>query len=168
MKVKKTPAKKEYKLNIFEALKQADLQNFSWYSQLDDSEKKGFTPLIFMRWMTCVEDRNLQPFYLQMINQYANTEFWEFSRHPELLWKLMCICGSGTPQKRKYIPAKPGRRTKKLDSFILSISPSLSNIELDMVVSRMNEEKLTNIAQNAGLEDEQIKELLIELKNVTD
>lgn len=162
--VKAEPAKKTYKLNIFDALRSIDTQRFDGYSKLTDEEKKGFGIPVVMRWLSAVENKSLQPYYLTMVNEYVNADLWQVAKHPELVWKLMCVCGSGSPQRHVSITKKGSKRsTSKIDQFILQYNPSFNDMEIGIIRSRLTKEKLKELAENAGCTDEEIKGLLNEL-----
>lgn len=161
---KAEPAKKEYKLDIFETLRNIDKQNFDWFSNLTDEQRKGFAAPVIMRWLSAVENTSLQAYYLNMVNEYVNADFWDIQKHPELVWKLMCVCGAGSVQRHVWIPKKSERRTSsKIEQFILQYNPSINELEMDIIKSRLTKEKLKELAENAGCTDEEIKGLLNEL-----
>jgi hypothetical protein len=100
-----------------------------------------------------------------MVNDYVNADFWEIQKHPELVWKLMCVCGSGIKQNHVWIPKQGSKRkSSKIEQFILQCNPSFNDMELDMVKKRLTKETLKELAEDAGCTDEELKELLAEFK----
>ena len=63
----------------------------------------------------------------------VNNDFSSLSKHPELVWKLLTISGSG---KREYHPyIKQGRRAGKnnLQAFLHEVYPNTNNQELELL-----------------------------------
>src|SRR3546814_9494510 len=62
-----------------------------WSSDVcsSDLEKKAFSPLVIMRWISGVKgSREINEYYLQMVNEMINQNLWDscLSKHPELLY----------------------------------------------------------------------------------
>ena len=63
-------AKRAYKLDIMSVLEAIDTKQTSFYNNLTEEERKGFVPLIALRWLSAVSDRNaaLQRYQLLAAN----------------------------------------------------------------------------------------------------
>src|SRR2546426_9296481 len=76
------------KLDIFEVLRNADMGNKDYYANLDEESKKGFAPIVAMRWFSSAPDSSAhQEYLLLMTNEILNLNFWALQNHPELQWK---------------------------------------------------------------------------------
>lgn len=167
MAVKTDKPKKEYVLNVFDVLRNADLQNFDWFSGLSEAEQKEFVPYVVMRWLSNVENSNYKAYYLQMVNEYVNVDFSRIAKHPELIWLLMCVCGSGSSQRHVYLASKKSKKkeTDLVEDFIYTHNPSINEMELSMIKQRLTVERLKELAEDAGYTDDEIKNLLTSFKS---
>lgn len=83
------------RLDIFRVLKAADTKDTTFYSKLEDEEKKQLQPFLVMRWLTGTFSKQ-QVF---LINEVLNPYAFSLYQHKELLWKLSTICTSGKSQR---------------------------------------------------------------------
>ena len=51
-------SEKKYKLDLKSALAALDRGDLDWYSRLTDDEKKGYTPLVLMRYMSSLNNQH--------------------------------------------------------------------------------------------------------------
>ena len=59
--------------------------------------------------------------YIFMVNELFNKNFYDLTKHPELQWLLLSVCGSGKVEF--YI--KPAKKKKnKTENFIATITPT--------------------------------------------
>jgi hypothetical protein len=99
---------KEFALNIFELLAAIDKKDTSYYSKLTDEQKKGYTPLITMRWTAGTSDEKQILYVNELVNKYVFT----IGKHPELMYKLQCAASSGVSRRYSWLAAK--NTTKKI------------------------------------------------------
>lgn len=85
-----------FKLDIFKVLADLDSDDHLVYRKLTDDEKKGFAPLVIMRWMTGTSDQR----QIIAMNSFANRFIFPLGKHPELLAQLLTSCSS--KQRRRY------------------------------------------------------------------
>lgn len=167
----KTPAKKKAPaLDIFKTLSAIDKRDYNFYANLSDEEKKGFAPIVVSRWLSAVEgNEDVNAFYLMMVNENVNKNFWDstISKHPELQYKMMAACGIGKSVKHKWIKGYGRKSAKsKFMELLSSFYPSASVKELEYLISINSIEQLTQLVNDAGLQDEDIKKMVKEIKEL--
>lgn len=155
-------AKKSYKLDIFAVLQAIDRRDFGFYSRLTDEEKKGYAPLIIMRYMSSLNDQNKNAAYAAMAtNDLVNIGFWNLAKHPELQHLLLCLTGLSGKQYRPWMATKKRRGTSnKIDSWLLELWPDLSDDELNIVKSEHDLKSWTAFVKESGVSDSKLKELV--------
>jgi len=140
-------------------LSAADRGDKNFYSNLLPEQKKVFQPWLAMRFLSSVEGRNADH-YLLMVNDLVNHEFSSLSKHPELLWKIMALCGVGSVQKHPWIA--PGKRKgkNKIQAALSKLFPALKSDELELIEKIYTLEEIIILFKDAGYPDIEIKELL--------
>lgn len=160
----------DYKLDLTKALSALDRRQTNFYKNLTLEEKKGFTPLVLMRYMSSVPDKNDLPYYaLVSTNEIVNTHFWELSHEPELQAMLLAACGLGSKIYHKWIPLK-SKRSSPLNSFVVDIFESkrwfVNSTEIKLYISMLTKENLTELCVEHGKDDAERKKLIAELLKV--
>ena len=168
--------KKKASVPLKDMLAAIDRNDFDFYARLDKDQKKEFDPWMAMRWATSVGPPPWKPgkhvplrdiyHYLLMVNDIVNVDFkilapkpsLGIEGHPELQWKLLAVCGKGSPVDRGFIPP-PRHEKNKLHKFLLELNPNLNKEELDLLLAMNDKDDITELAKNNGYSDEEIKEL---------
>lgn len=158
-KVKKTD-KKEYKVDIFKILNHLDRGYMDLYNHLTDEEKKNISLFMILRWLTCCSNINMNEYYCLMINEFVNKNFWQLSKEPELVLKLMAMCGCNDRVQRSYLKLN---NTKEDNNKILKIFEKIFNQSLDIEELKIllkkfdSNEKILELMKDMGFQDEEIK-----------
>ena len=148
------------KLDLFKVvLPQIDLRNKDYYASLSAEEKKEISPYVLMRFMSSVKQQSLVDHHLIMVNEIVNRDFSCFSKHPELQWKLLCLCGAGTKQFHPWVP--PGRKQakSKVQEALFKLHPHYKSDDLDLLEELMTDDEKTELFRSAGYDDKEIAEL---------
>ena len=162
------PAKKAHTLDLFKDILPAlDRGDKQYYSKLTEEERKGVSPWILMRWMTSVQNDNDQPTSLIAVNTIVNHNFSHLGAkaslgkqgHPELQWKLLAMCGTGTV-RRKFIKPGRGQTKSKLEEELGKFYTSLNTEELELVLKLNTPEQLREFFKDNGYDDKTIEEIL--------
>ncbi len=151
---------KEYKLDLFkQVLPSIDKADKNFYNNLSDDEKKAYTPLVIMRYMSLLSDQNKDAAnQLLLVNYVVNIGFWSLTKHTELLHLLLCTAGLGTKQYHPWLSTKGKQsKTKELDQFLLELNPGINDIELNILKSLYNKESILQLAKDSGKSDREIK-----------
>ena len=167
---KKTTPKRTHALDLMSTLEAADRGLFDYYDNLTEQERKAFAPLVLMRWMSTVGDANpSQAYHVIAINDLVNLGLFQLQKnHPELVWKLMCVAGTGKRQQHQWIPNKKSSgTTPKLDAWIRGHQGHVNQMELEIIRHSRTESEWLEMLKLSGASDAQIKDIKPELKKLT-
>lgn len=163
---KKTEAKRTYKLDIQTVLEAADKGIKGFYENLTEEEQKAFTPLITMRWQSGLSDKSDHNRYqILATNDLVNLGMWSLGKHPELLWKLLCVASTGRKQYHTWIPmSKKETTTPKWDTFINTYWPHINEQERSMLKQIKPLSEWLDLVKDAGADDKLIKDIKNEIQ----
>ncbi|SVC32082.1 uncharacterized protein METZ01_LOCUS284936, partial [marine metagenome] len=88
-----------------------DKRNKTFYNNLDAEQQKKFSAWLYMRYASSVDGPIFRDHYLEMVNDLVNVNFNDLTKHKELQWLLISLCGIGKKQFHPWI--KPGKRKEK-------------------------------------------------------
>src|SRR5277367_5086586 len=112
--------KKEHKLELFKVLGAVDTKQSQFYDELSDEEKKSVPFVPILRMLSSVSDQSpYAEYHILMVNEILNQGFWDYLKYPDLLWRLMCIVGSGRKQYHSYNKFEKQSKTPLLDELLL-------------------------------------------------
>lgn len=150
----KTPA-----LPLKNVLGALDKKQKKWYTGLNDEQKKAFSAWMMMRYASSVQGQNAAH-YILMVNEFVNQNFSDVSKHPELQWLLMSLCGSGRVEFHPYIKPPNARKKKsKVQDLLSEMLPHLKNDELDLLMEINEKEVLKEYFKSNGYDDKTIKDI---------
>ena len=160
--------KRSYKLDIMTVLEAADRGIKDFYNNLTEEEQKAFAPRVLIRWLSTVSDKsNHKEYAILATNDLVNLGMWSLSKHPELIWLLMTVAGTGKKQYHQWIPMSKGASsTPKLDQLITQVWPHTNSQEQQMLKKLRSNEQWRELARDSGWDDKQIKDLVNELKKI--
>lgn len=160
--------KKKYTLELSRVLSELDKGNKSFYSSLTNEEKKAYTPLILMRYMSSLGDQSRNKEYaIIAVNDLVNIGFWQLSKYPELQHLLLCAASLGTKQYHQWIPNKSkGSKSSSIDNFFKELNPSSNNTELEMLRNMHDNDSFKQLLIDAGKSDQEIKVLMQDWKKL--
>lgn len=128
-----------------------------FYNKLDEDQKSEFSPWVIMRFASACAKH--PEHYLLMVNDFVNQDFTELSKHPELFWKLLSVCGAGYNQYHPWIaPSKKGKKNLK-EEFVSSLYPYYRKDEVELFLQVNSDENLITLAKQHGYSDAEIKEI---------
>lgn len=157
------------KLDIFKLLEAVDKRDINFYSNLTPEEKKGFAPIVAMRWLSAVKGRNEEnEYYLHVTNDRVNKHMWnsDLSKHPELIYKTMALCGLGKKMGHEWIKGFSREKQSKFVEFLKVYYPTASKNELEYLIQINSAAQLTELVNDSGLQDDEIKVLVKEIKEL--
>jgi hypothetical protein len=168
---KKAPAKKEKdkspakpKLELSKTLEAFDRRNYDYYNSLPDDLKKQFAPFVLMRFMSSAPNQGgMHEYHLQLVNHFINKEFWLLSKHPDFQHLLLCLCGTGSKQFHKWIPANSKKNVKWLELFKEKYN-NLSDLEIKIIAKTHDEQDILTLAMQMGKTDSEAQEYVKSFK----
>lgn len=161
----KTDKKKEHKLDIFNILSRMDKRDFDIYSSLSEEEKKQFSPLVIMQWLSCVKNSpDLSEYYIKIVNECVNKHFWDISKHPELLCKLMSVCGVGDKVFHYWLKADTKKTSSKRDFILQTFNEDLKEDEAELFLEQLKKIDIVGFLESRGFQDGEIEKITKEIE----
>lgn len=152
--------KKTYKLDVFATLEQINRKNAEFYNDLTDEERKGFVPLIVMRWMSGMNS----PLQIILLNEVVNPFVFSLFNHKDLLYKLLTV-SSVKPQRYKWIKVKGKEHQHKHSIEVIRTHYGYSSAEAASVFPLLSSDTIMEMAEKHGLQKEELAKIKNELKN---
>jgi len=158
-------AKKQHKLDLSSVLQALDKKDFTFYTRLSDEDRKGYAPLVLMRFMSSLTDQNRNSaFAVLLVNDLVNVGFWELSKFPDLQHLLLSLTGMGGKQYRPWLAKKNDKKTNKINAFISELYPNSNNDEIKLIRDSYDLKSWSRLVNSAGLSDQESKALIDEWK----
>ena len=153
-----TTKKKENTLPLALELSAMDFRDKNFYVNLSDEHKKEISLWVLMRYMSSSKDD--AALHLTLVNAVVNKNFTVISKHPELQWRLLALCGTDKKQYHQWIP--PGKRQKKnrLEEALVEFFPLMKDADLEMLQQINTKEDFEIFFRNNAYDDKTIKEIL--------
>jgi hypothetical protein len=158
----KPKEKAKPKLELNRILKNLDAKNKSFYDELDEEERKGFSPFLMLRYTSTVDGSGmpgLDEYVLRATNKWANPNFFDLKAHPKLQWQLLTTTAPGFgPMRHSWIKPLGSKKTNgdRLREFLVTEFPGMNSQELDLMVTINSKEELVDYAMSTGLQDKEI------------
>ena len=149
------------KLSINNEMRVLDTKHRKFYDELNEEERKKFSPYIIMRYAASVEgSADFQEWYLRSTNERVNLNFFEVStsKHKELQW-LLCTTVSpnmGT-QKHYWIAPKKSESNNANTKILKQLFPHLKSDELELLAQLNDAKEIKELARSHGWDDRDIK-----------
>jgi hypothetical protein len=155
---KKASAKPQ--LPIAEVMSALDRRDGNYYSRLDDEKKKQLSTYMAQRWGSQVQgDREIQEYYLTMINDLSNIDYVATtSDHEEMRWRVLALCGLGQKMRHEFVPPK-GRKKDKIAEWLSDLYPNLSDDEIDLFRTVNDSDVLADAAQQMNVTQKKVKDI---------
>jgi hypothetical protein len=149
-----------YKLDIFDTLSKIDNKKTgNLYAKLSEDERKGFAPLIVMRWMTGTSDER----QIMLLNEFVNPYVFPLAKHPELLMQLLQVSSSKMPRRYSWLGVKS--KKKKAEAWrVVSEYFDLSDREVALIKPFPSDEEVLSMADDLGWQPDEVKKLQAECK----
>ncbi len=150
---------KEFALDIFQLLGRIDKGDKSIWNTLTDEQKKSFSPLVVMRWMSGTSD----PRQLIYLNEFVNSKVFSIGDHKELIMQLMAVSSSKQPKRYQWMSLKPNKnKFKGLD--VVCEYYDYSHRDGKEALKILKPEDIIEMANELGYDKEKISKLKKELK----
>lgn len=149
--------KKASTLTLAVELPAMDYCNKNFYRDLSEEHKKEIGIWVLMRFMS--SSQGDAEHHIMMVNDLVNHNFNALSKHPELQWKLLAMCGTNKKQFHPWIPPPKGAKKNKIEEAVLAYFPLIKDEDLEMLLSINTQDDLTTMFKENGLDDKAIKEI---------
>jgi hypothetical protein len=148
------------KISLNEILSAIDQGGRDIWDMLDDEQRKDVKFFLLNRYVSSVKSskREIQEHYVVATNEYFNKHFYSLSKHPKLLWQLLCMCGYETKQEyfHEWIGFKKKTTDNKKIKFLETFYPNYKDADLEVLAEINSKKDLKNLAIRAGWTDTEI------------
>lgn len=157
---KKPAATAAYKLPIEQVMAAVDLRKGDYYSKLESDDVKALSTFMVQRWASQVQgSREVQEQYLLNVNDCSNIDYIATSsKHEELRWRVIALCGLGFKQRHEFIPPKNAKKDK-LTAWLIEQFPAMSDDEIELFKVVNGNDALEGIAIAKNMGNKDLKEL---------
>jgi len=141
-----------------------DRKNREFYDQLDEQQRKKFSPYLMLRYSASVEgNSDMQAWYLMATNERVNRNFFDISttQHKKLQWLICTTVSPGMGNQRHYwLPAKQSEKNNRAIKFLTELYPNRKPDEIELLAELNSRDDLKNLARDHGWDDRRIKDEL--------
>lgn len=149
-------AKKQPAIPLKQMLDAIDRRDKTFYSKLTEIQKKEFAPWLVMRWATSSDQDMIS--YVYLINEFVNRDFSVLgTKHDELQWLLISMCGLGSTRYRKFVPVGKKGTLSKVQKFLREIYPTRKRDDLELLEELNTKAELKELARDHGYQEKDIK-----------
>jgi len=152
-----------YKLDYWrDTLPAIDRGRMDYYARLSPEGRKAYSFPVVLRAASAVKGNpDVRDWYLLSINDRVNRHGALVTKHPELQHKLLASCGLGDQVNHPWIPM-PKRATPNhtLYDFIRENWTGANELECEIILKQIDQEKLISLIREAGLDPDRSKEVV--------
>ncbi len=149
-----------FKLDIFGLLGSIDNpRSGDIYSSLSDEEKKGFAPLVVMRWMSGTSDER----QIMLLNEFVNPYVFPLGKHPHLLMQSLQVASSKKSKRYGWLGVKGGKKSTLANKVIAEYF-DYSQREVNLLNPRPNTSDIMKMAEELGWQKDEITKLKKEME----
>lgn len=155
------------KLQLKEKIAAVDQNIRELWDALDEENQKALKNELYIlnRYISNVktQKRETQEYFVFAVNEYYNKHWFQLSKHPKLLWLLLCMCsydGESTFYHEWIGYKKKDSKTSKKASFLEEIYPQMKNDELELLARISTDREIKEFAKELGIEDNVISKKL--------
>ena len=152
------------KLTIKDETAAIDMGARDLWDSLSETQRKQISFYLLNRYASSVKttNREAQELAVFATNEYLNKNFFSLSKHPKLLWYLVCMTGNEEKKIHfhEWIGYKKKEGNSKIVKVLETLYPHLKDDELELMASMTNEKDLKQHLKDMGWEDKDIKKAL--------
>ena len=152
------------KLSIKDETAAIDMGARDLWDNFTDEQRKQISFFLLNRYASSIKtsDRDAQELAVFKTNEYFNKNFFLLSKHPKLLWYLVCMCGN--ENKKIYFHEWIGHKKKtgdnKITKFLEDKYPNMKRDEIEMLAQMVDKKDIKQLAKDLGMTDAEIKKVL--------
>lgn len=151
------------KLTIKDETAAIDFKAKDLWENLTDDQRKQISFYLLLRYASDVKtsDNDLVAMTILKTNEYYNKHFFSLSKHPRLLWYLVCMTGNGEKDYfHEYIKYKPKSGDNKIYKILENMYPTMKQDELEYLAQVTTKEEIKEYARSMGMDDDAIKKMV--------
>jgi len=147
------------KIPLNDVLSAIDRRDFDWYARLPSDDKKKWSSWLFLRYASSVKGSGAEDAVLTT-NDFVNKHYNDLYKHEELIWKLMCLTGTGKKQFHEWIKAPNSRKkTDTVSQFVSQVYPTMKSDEIELFRSLNSDNDIKRMAVDMAMDDKSIDEI---------
>lgn len=152
------------KLTIKDETAAIDMGARDLWDNFTDEQRKTVSFFLLNRYASSIKtsDREAQELAIFKTNEYFNKHFFSLTKHPKLLWYLICMTGNA--EKKIYFHEWIGFKKKgednKIYKFLETRFPNMKSDELDLLAEITTKEEIKEYARSMGMDENEIKKLV--------
>ena len=143
-------------LDIFTTIRNINKKNPDFYTSLTDNEKKGFFPYMIQRWLHTTTNTLQYILLNEYCNKFINSPL---NKHPELIYKLLTVCGVSDNIRYKYTAPKTKKSVKSFSIKLISEFYNVSTKIAEQYVYLLSTEDLIEMGQYLGYQPTELNQL---------
>lgn len=162
------------KITIKEETAAIDVGAKDLWDTLSEDERKQISLYLLIRYASSVKfnrndekkfkisEADAQELAIFKTNEYYNKHYFQLTKHPKLLWYLLCMCGNENKNiyYHEWIGYKKKNTDNKLSKLLEQQFPAMKLDEIELLISLNNKNDFKEYAKNLGLDDKEIKKIL--------
>jgi hypothetical protein len=152
------------KLTIKDETAAIDMGARDLWNNFTDDQKKQISFFLLNRYASSIKtsNREAQELAVFKTNEYFNKNFFNLSKHPQLLWYLLCMCGNDEQKIyfHEWIGFKKKSDNNKTLKVLEQMFPDMKADELELLAMMSDTKEIKEYARELGMTDEEIKKLL--------
>jgi hypothetical protein len=162
MAKKQTKEKNPPALELKDILAAIDLGAKDLWDQFDDDQKKCVSFFTLNRFISSVRSgkREVQEHFVLAVNEYYNKHYFSLSKHPKLLWMLLCCCAYENKGIffHEYIRLDKNKTQKT--KILEKLYPTHKLADIETMSNLYTLKEVMELAGDHGWDDKTIKEHL--------
>lgn len=152
------------KITIKDETAAIDMGARDLWDNFTDDQRKQISLYLLLRYASSVKsnDRDLQELAVLKTNEYYNKNFFDISKHPKLLWYLVCMTGNENKKilYHEWIGNKKKTGNNKIINVLETLNPNLKDDEIELLAAMTTEAELKKHLKDLGWDDKEIKKAL--------
>lgn len=152
------------KLTIKDETAAIDLGARDLWDSFTDEQRKQISFYILIRYASSVRtaNRTAQELAIFKTNEYYNKNYFELSKHPKLLWYLLCMTGNEEKQIyfHEWIGFKKKNDGDKIYKVLEQLFPDMKSDELELLAKMTSKQDIKEYAKELGWSDADIKKII--------
>lgn len=101
-------------------------------------------------------NRELQEFFVESVNEFYNKNWNVINKHPKLQWQTLCACnyGDGKTYFHEWIPLK--KEKNKKEEFLLELFPNMKRSDIETLASITTDKEIKKYCEDLGWDKKEI------------
>ena len=101
-------------------------------------------------------NRDLQEFFVEGVNEIYNKNWNAISKHPKLQWQTLCACnyGDGKTHFHEWIPLK--KEKNKKEEFLAELFPNMKRSDIETLAAVTTDREIKQYCEDLGWDKKEV------------